>query len=399
MQKYDCLIVGAGIVGLLAGYKLLKKHPNLKLLILEKESDIATHQTGRNSGVIHSGLYYKPGSLKAKNCIEGRKELIEFCNKFSVPVENCGKIIAATNEDEIKILYDLEKRGKANGIENLKIIDKDEIKEIEPYVNAVKALKVPSCSIVNFKEVCIKVLEEIKKFGGEVILNEKVEKIKITEDSIIITTKHDEFKTKKLINCAGLYSDKIAKMAIPDKKMDMKIIPFRGEYYDIIPEKKHLIKNLIYPVPDPNFPFLGVHLTKMINGNREAGPNAVFAFSKEGYKKTDFNMGEFFESIFYKGFLKIALKHWKMGMFEMYRSFSKKEFLKSVQKFLPDLRMEDIVSGNSGVRAQAIGKNGEMIDDFCILQEQNQIHVLNAPSPAATASFAIGEKIAELAYE
>ena len=399
MQKFDFLIIGAGIVGLSTAYKLLKKDSSLNVVVLDKEPKIASHQTGNNSGVIHSGLYYKPGSLKAKNCRKGRDELIDFCNSFDIPVEKCGKIIVATNEKELPRLYDLEKRGNANKVEGLEIISKEEAREIEPNVNVIKAIKVPNASIVDYKEVCKKLKQEIERLGGQILLNEKVLKIVPEQSSIKVITKKSEYITKNLINCAGLHSDRIAKMAKPKRKIKLKIIPFRGEYYDLKEEKKDLIKGLIYPVPDPKFPFLGVHLTKMIDGSVEAGPNAVFAFAREGYKKTNINIKDCLDSFLYPGFLVVAVKYWKMGLFEMYRSFSKKAFLKSLQKLVPSLQMDDIVTGNAGIRAQAIDSRGKLLDDFAIIKEKNQVHVLNAPSPAATAGLAVGEYVANLALD
>ncbi|HEU65019.1 MAG TPA: L-2-hydroxyglutarate oxidase [Chlamydiae bacterium] len=399
MEKVDFLIIGAGIVGLASAYQILKKQKNISLIILEKESEISQHQTGRNSGVIHSGLYYKPGSLKAKNCLAGRKELLDFCKEFGILTKKCGKVIVATEEKELKALYELEKKGKANKVEGLEIISKERLKEIEPNVRAIKALNVPSCAIGDFLKISNKLKEQIEKLGGQFFLNQKVIDIKKENDEFLVITQNRTFKTKKLINCAGLFSDRIAKMAMPNKKLPLKIIPFRGEYYDIVDEKKDLINALVYPVPDPKFPFLGVHLTRMINDTVHAGPNAVFAFAREGYTKTDVNMKDLVDSLLYKGFIKVGFKYWKMGLFEMYRSFSKRAFLKSMQKMLPEIGINDITPGKAGIRAQAIDRNGKLVDDFAIEKEENQIHVLNAPSPAATACLSIGKYIAKLAIE
>jgi (S)-2-hydroxyglutarate dehydrogenase len=398
MEKADYIVIGAGIVGLASAYQILKKNNNLKLFVLDKESSIASHQTGKNSGVIHSGLYYKPGSLKANNCYEGRKMLFEFLDENSIKYDKCGKVIIATNEKELPRLFDLEKRSQANKVEGIKVLSKEELKEIEPHIEAIKALKVASCSIVDFLKVAEKLKEKIEQMGGKVILDQEVKNIKKEKDTIIIVTTKDTFLCKNLINCAGLYSDKIAKMGLKEK-INVKIVPFRGEYYDIVEEKKNLIKALVYPVPDPQFPFLGVHLTKNIYEHVHVGPNAVLAFARQGYKKSDVNLKELLEILFYKGFIKVGLKYWKMGLFEMYRSFSKKAFLKSVQKMLPVIEMKDLKKGSAGIRAQAVDKTGKLLDDFSIIKNENQVHVLNAPSPAATASLAIGKHIANLALE
>lgn len=397
MEKIDYLIIGGGIVGLSTAYQILKEKKNINLIVLEKEDKISTHQTGRNSGVIHSGLYYKPGSLKAINCIKGRKELLDFCLEFEVPFEKSIKLIIATDEKELSGLQELEKKGIANGVEGLEIISKEEVKEIEPHIDSIQALKVPNCYIIDYLDVSKELRKQIEHLGGKVLLNQRVIGIDDKNDEMVIKTQNDSFRTKKLINAAGLYSDRIAKMAMQGKKIPIKIIPFRGEYYELKDEKKHLVKGLVYPVPDPKFPFLGVHLTRMIDGSVHAGPNAVFAFSREGYKKRDINFRDLIESLSYPGFIKVGLKYWKMGLFEMYRSFSKKAFLKSLQKMLPEIGVNDIVPGPSGIRAQAVDRKGKLLDDFAIMKENNQVHVLNAPSPAATASFAIGRHIAALA--
>lgn len=399
MEKIDYLIIGAGIVGLASAYQILKKEKNIYVCVLEKEEDIALHQTKRNSGVIHSGLYYKPGSYKAKNCLDGRKELIEFCDKFKIKHEKCGKIVVASSEKDLPQLYELERRGKANGVEDLKIISKEEIKEIEPNVTAIKALKVPSCEIVDYFEVSKEMKKQIESLGGRVLLNQKVIDIKKENNFFLVITPTKTFKAKNIINCAGLYCDRIAKMAMPDESLPLKIIPFRGEYYEISEDKKHLVKALIYPTINPEFPFLGVHMTRMIDGSVEAGPNAVLAFAREGYTKTKINIKDLSESLFYPGFIKMGLKYWKMGLFEMYRSYSKRAFLSSIQKLIPQIELKDIKKADSGIRAQAIDKQGKLVDDFAIIQKENMIHVLNAPSPAATASLAIGKYITNLALK
>ncbi len=397
MKKFDVGIVGAGIVGLATALQIQKIKPDWTVLVLEKENKAAKHQTGNNSGVIHSGIYYKPGSLKAKNCKEGYDLLLEFLKENNIPFELCGKIIVATTENELEALDNIYKRGIENGLENLRYINQNEIKEIEPYSSGIKGIFVPQTGIVDYKEVSEKYAEIIQKNGGEIHFNEKVVGLKIENNSNIIKTSKSEYDCNVVINCAGLYSDKVCSMSIPN--LDVKIIPFRGEYYSIKNSKKHLVKHLIYPVPDPNFPFLGVHFTRRITGEIEAGPNAVLAFKREGYKKSDINFSEILETLSWKGFRKVVLKYWKTGLGEMHRSFSKFAFTKALNKLLPDLKTEDLEKGGAGVRAQACDKNGGLIDDFCIRQNQKQIHVLNAPSPAATSSLAIGKTIAEMAIK
>uniref|UniRef100_A0A832DGY3 L-2-hydroxyglutarate oxidase n=1 Tax=Ignavibacterium album TaxID=591197 RepID=A0A832DGY3_9BACT len=392
-KNYDLIFIGGGIVGTASALQLLLKK-NLRILLLEAEDSLARHQTGNNSGVIHSGLYYKPGSLKALNCTRGREMLYEFCQKHSIPFDRCGKIVVATDESEIPALRMLEERGIANGLVGIKRLTKEEIKEYEPYANGIEALYIPQTGIVDYVAVTNKYAKLIIKNGGEIKLNAKATSIKVTCNEIVVVTENDEFKAKYLVNCAGLYSDKVARMS--GINPDVKIIPFRGEYYELKKEKQHLVKNLIYPVPDPQFPFLGVHFTRMIHGGVEAGPNAVLAFKRTGYKKTDIDLSQIAEMIFYSGFWKMAKKYYKMGFEEFRRSFSKKLFVKSLQKLIPDLTEDDIVPGGSGVRAQALDLDGKLLDDFRIIQTDKMIHVLNAPSPAATASLSIGDTISDM---
>jgi len=394
--KYDVIIVGGGIVGLATALNIKEKQPNLKLLILEKEEAIAKHQTGNNSGVIHSGLYYKPGSLKAINCINGYHKLVEFCEKYEIQFDLCGKIVVATSEEEIPLLNNLYERGIQNGLKNLTLLKEGELKEYEPHVAGIAGIHVPQTGIVDYVKVCEKYAEVIQSLGGEIKFNEKVKNI-LSKDSNTVITNVGEYESKLVINCAGLYSDKIARLT--EKKLNVKIIPFRGEYYTLTKEKQSLVKNLIYPVPDPNFPFLGVHFTRMMKGGVEAGPNAVLAFSREGYKKSDINILELAETLAWPGFQKVALKYWKTGMGEMYRSFSKAAFTKALQKLIPEIQEKDLSPGGAGVRAQACDKNGGLIDDFLIFEDAKTINVCNAPSPAATSSLSIGEKVAEMAFE
>lgn len=393
-MNYDIIIIGAGLVGLATAYQTKLKNPDSKILILEKENNVALHQSGHNSGVIHSGIYYKPGSLKAKNCIEGYNSVINFAEKHSIRYDLCGKIIVATSQQELPLLDNIYKRGVENGLQNLKYLSREEFREIEPHCEGVKAIKVPQTGIIDYPGIAKKIKELFEELGGEVRLNNEVKNIIDKGSEIIVSTNVSEFKTKKLISCAGLYSDKITKMT--NEKNDVVIIPFRGEYYKIKDEKKYLVKHLIYPVPDPSFPFLGVHFTRMIDGIIEAGPNAVLAFKKEGYHFFDFNFNEAMQTMLWPGFRKIVAKYGKTGMGEMHRSLSKSAFTKALQKLLPEIQENDLVPGGSGVRAQACDRNGGLIDDFDIVKNGNIIHVRNAPSPAATSCLSIGNTISEL---
>lgn len=390
---YDCIVVGAGLVGLSTAYHLKMKNPNFKILILEKEGAVSQHQSGHNSGVIHSGIYYRPGSLKAKNCLEGYSSIIKFAEDHQIKYDLCGKIIVATNEQEIPLLENIYSRGIQNGLQDLKFLSKEEFREIEPHCEGVKAIKVPQTGIIDFPGLARKLQELFQNLEGEISFNAEVTGI-LENECIVVQTPKGEFKTKKLIACAGLYSDKLSQMT--EKEKDFIIVPFRGEYYQLKEEKKYLVNHLIYPVPDPNFPFLGVHFTRMIDGNIEAGPNAVFAFKREGYKFSDFNLSETLDILIYPGFWKIAAKYGKTGLGEIYRSVSKAAFTKALQKLMPEIREEDLIPGGAGVRAQALNKNGNLIDDFDILKKGNVIHVRNAPSPAATSCLSIGDKISSL---
>lgn len=396
-MKYDLIIVGGGIVGLATALKVKQANPALKLLILEKEKDIAIHQTGHNSGVIHSGLYYKPGSLKATNCIRGYTELIQFCQEENIPYELCGKIVVATSPEELPIMEGLYERGEQNGLTGMKKLSVEELKEYEPHVNGLGGILVPQTGIVNYQVVAQHYLARVKNLGGEIAFGEKVKAVHRKGSTIEIVTENTTFQTNLMVNCAGLYSDKLAKMTLPH--INFKIIPFRGEYYQLSQEKEYLVKNLIYPVPDPNFPFLGVHFTRMIGGGIEAGPNAVLAFRREGYTRTAFHLGEFGETIGWPGFQKVAYKYWRTGMGEMYRSWSKAAFTKALQKLMPEITAADLIPGGAGVRAQACDKDGGLIDDFLILEGEGVVNVCNAPSPAATSSLSIGQTVADLALK
>jgi L-2-hydroxyglutarate oxidase len=393
-MKSDILVIGGGIVGLATAYQLQMANPGLKIRVLEKENSVASHQTGNNSGVIHSGIYYKPGSLKAVNCRTGYKMLLDFCNQNQIKYELCGKLIVATNDYEIPALLKIQERGIENGLKGIRLIEKEEIKDYEPYTKGVKAIQVPETGIVNYLHVSEKLASLISQNEGEVTTGTKVTGIKVLNNVIYVETNDKTYQSKLLVNCAGLYSDKIAEMALG--KLDIRIVPFRGEYYKIREEKRYLVKNLIYPVPDPSFPFLGVHFTRRIDGEIEAGPNAVLAFGRESYRKSQINFNELYETLTWPGFVKVASKYWKTGFGEMYRSFSKSEFTRALQKLLPEIREADLLPGGAGVRAQACERNGMLTDDFYIKETDNMVHVLNAPSPAATSSLAIGKAIAEM---
>lgn len=397
-MTYDIIIVGAGIVGLATAKKILDKNPNIKLLILEKETTIAKHQTSNNSGVIHSGLYYKPGSLKAKNCIDGYKQIIDYCNEESIPFEITGKIVVATKQDQLNQIDLLYNRGIENKLDGIKKISKDELLEYEPHVTGISGLWVPQTGIVDYNAVSVAFLRNIKLKGGEINFNQKVKKVIKFNNYISIITASVSYDTKLVINCGGLYSDEITKMSDTSYN-DVRIIPFRGEYYKLKPEKEYLVNNLIYPVPDPNFPFLGVHFTRMMKGGVEAGPNAVLAFKKEGYKKTSFDFIDFYKTITWPGFQKVAIKYWQTGIGEFYRSFSKTAFTRALQELIPEINETDLVEGGAGVRAQACDRTGGLLDDFSIVESDRMINVVNAPSPAATSSLSIGETISKIALE
>ena len=394
-MDYDVIVIGAGIVGLASALKIKENNPALRVLILEKENRVAAHQTGNNSGVIHSGIYYKPGSLKALNCRKGYQMLLDFCDKENIPYDLCGKLIVAINENEMERFEALYNRGLENGLANIKKISAEQIKDYEPFSKGIAAIHVPYTGIIDYTEVCKKIAEIFQtRFNGEIHLNKKVIGVKAKNGETTVTTVSENYSAKVVVNCCGLYSDKIAKHTISD--LDVRIIPFRGEYYTLSKEKTNLVKNLIYPVPDPAFPFLGVHFTRRIDGKVEAGPNAVFAFKREGYKKTSFKFSEAWESLTWRGFQKVMFSYMKMGMGEYYRSFNKSAFTRSLQTLVPSITKKDIVTGGAGVRAQACTRAGSLADDFLIYEKPGIINVCNAPSPAATASLAIGKKIATI---
>ena len=393
----DVIIIGGGIVGLATAYKLLEQKPELKLRILEKEKSIGLHQSGHNSGVIHSGIYYKPGSVKAKNCRRGVEELLLFCDKFNVQYDLCGKVIVAVNLEEVNRLDALYKRGLENGISNIRIVDSQELKDLEPHATGIKAIHVPSTGIINYTSVVDELGKQIIKRGGEIKTKATVKGFVRKASECIVNTQMCDYPTELVINCAGLYSDKIAQLA--GENSSISIIPFRGEYYVLKPESRHLVNSLIYPVPDPRLPFLGVHFTRRIDGSVEAGPNAVLATAREGYRRRDFNFQETWELLTNPGVWKIGRNYWKTGMGEYTRSLFKPLFVKALQYLVPAIQGSDLVTGGSGVRAQAMDETGKLLDDFCIVQSERFIHILNAPSPAATASFAIGSTIADQAFQ
>lgn len=393
-RVYDIAIIGGGIVGLATAMEM-SHTGKMSIIVIEAEGRLAAHQTGNNSGVIHSGLYYKPGSLKAINCAKGRELLYDFCQTHDIPHERCGKIVVAVTEGEIANLEKLQERGIANGLQGIKRLGAEEIKEYEPHAAGVAGLFVPDTGIVDYVKVTEKYAEIFKTNGGLIKLNARVRRIKKVKKEILLQTTAGDIVCKNLVNCAGLNSDRIARMS--GVAPGLKIVPFRGEYYEIKADKHYLVKNLIYPVPDPQFPFLGVHFTRMIDGGVEAGPNAVLAMKREGYKKYDFSFRDNFELLFYKGSWIMGFKHWRMGMGEMYRSLNKSAFTRALQRLLPEIQKEDLKAGGAGVRAQALEPNGFLVDDFRIKEASNMVHILNAPSPAATASINIGKTIAAIA--
>jgi (S)-2-hydroxyglutarate dehydrogenase len=393
-SHHDVIIIGGGIVGLAVALEMTRRLPRLNLLLLEKEARVGQHQSGHNSGVIHSGVYYKPGSLKAWLCVEGARAMIEFCGTHNIPHQICGKVVVATREEELPRLEELHRRGEANRLTGLRLIGPDQLREIEPHASGVRALVVPSTGITDYAAVCEKYSELICGNGATIRTSTKVTGLR-TGDDINVETNNGSFAAKYLINCAGLFSDRIAHMA--GCNSDVIIVPFRGEYYDLTAERASLVHALIYPVPDPQFPFLGVHFTRRITGTVDAGPNAVLAFRREGYQRSDFNLYDLATSLAFPGFWRMAAKHWRSGMVEFHRSFSKTAFVRALQRLLPEMRGKDLVPGGSGVRAQALKRDGTLVDDFQFVPAGRMLHVLNVPSPAATASLVIGREIVRTA--
>ena len=393
-KNYDLVVIGGGIIGLATAMRVTEEFPDLKVAVLEKETEVAQHQTGHNSGVIHAGIYYAPGSQKANFCSSGGVLLREYCDKHNIKYDMCGKLIVAVNDNEVPMLMDLYERGTANGALGLKIIEKEEITDYEPHSTGVKAIFSPNTGIIDYTEVSKSYATQMMEAGGDLITGTELKSISEKDGQIYLETTEGTITAKKILNCAGLHADRVAKMMGVD--MGVKIIPFRGEYFSLIPERSDMVKGLIYPVPNPNLPFLGVHFTRRVNGSVEAGPNAVLAFAREGYKKTKINFGDAFETLTYSGFLKMSLKYWTVGMKEQYRSLVKGSFVKSLQTLIPEITGKDLYSPGAGVRAQAIAKNGALLQDFSIAETENAIHVLNAPSPGATASLTISKYILDL---
>ena len=396
-SRRDVVIVGGGIVGLAVALEITKRFPRLRLLLLEKEDGVGRHQSGHNSGVIHSGVYYKPGSQKARLCVEGARAMIEFCRAHDIPHQICGKVIVATHEEEFPRLEELRRRGEANGLAGLQMIGPEQLREIEPHASGLRALVVPSTGITDYAMVCEKYAEVIRAQGGTILTSTAVTGLRNRTDEVEVETSGPSFSTTYLINCAGLFSDRIAGLA--GGKPDVIIVPFRGEYYDLIPQRSSLVRALIYPVPDPQFPFLGVHFTRRVNGTVDAGPNAVLALRREGYRRTDFSPRDLASSLAFPGFWRMATKHWRYGLDEFHRSYSKPAFVRALQRLLPELREEDLIPGGSGVRAQALRRDGTLVDDFQFVPAGRMLHVLNVPSPAATASLVIGRTIVNTAKD
>jgi (S)-2-hydroxyglutarate dehydrogenase len=393
-QRYDVVIIGGGIVGLATAMALKTGSP-ASLAILEAEDRLAQHQTGHNSGVIHSGLYYKPGSLKARNCVTGREAMYRFCQEHGIAHERCGKVVVATDPRELPALDELERRGRANGLQGLRRLGPEAIREYEPHTSGIAGLLVPETGIVDYKQVAQIYADIIRKEGGEIRTRAQVHGCRRYADALVLETSRGAVQCRYLVNCGGLHADEVARLCGVDPQL--QIIPFRGEYYELVPERQYLVRNLIYPVPDPRFPFLGVHFTRMIHGGVEAGPNAVLAFKREGYGWEDVSAKDTLKMLVYPGFWRMVATYWKTGLGEMYRSLSQEAFVKALQKLVPELRLQDVRRAGSGVRAQAVAPDGALVDDFRIIEGERMVHVLNAPSPGATASISIGKAIAEMA--
>ena len=392
MQQADVAIIGGGIIGLATAYNFTQRFPERRVVVLEKEAQLAQHQTGHNSGVLHSGIYYKPGSLKAMNCRAGKQAMEAFCAAEEIAYEICGKVIVATSADELPALQRIYERGQENGV-RCAMIEREHLREIEPHTAGIKAIHVPESGIVNYPQVCERLAVRIQERDGRIITNALVTGMHRSGEQIVVNSLADDFTVNYVVNCAGLHSDRVT--GLSGQQPEVKIIPFRGEYYEVKPQAQHLCRHLIYPVPDPNFPFLGVHFTRMIRGGVECGPNAVLAFAREGYKKLDINAGDLLETLAYPGFRKLAAKYWQTGLGEMWRSFNKAAFVKALQRLVPEIRAEDLEPAHAGIRAQAIAPDGALVDDFLIQEMERIVNVGNAPSPGATASLNIGKLIVE----
>jgi L-2-hydroxyglutarate oxidase len=392
MQTTDVAIVGGGIIGLATAYRLSQRYPAVRAIVLEKEREIAQHQTGHNSGVLHSGIYYKPGSLRAKNCREGKLAMQQFCDAENIPYELCGKVIVAVDASELPQLERIYERGQANGV-RCALIDKERLREIEPHVRGVKAIHVPEAGIIDYRQVCERLAQRVIEHGGKVLTQARATAMFRRNGRMIVESTAGEVEARYVVTCGGLHSDRLTRLS--GQTPTVRIVPFRGEYYELKPSAQHLCRGLIYPVPDPNFPFLGVHFTRMIHGGVECGPNAVLAFAREGYYKTSFNLLDCLETLTYSGFLRLMARHWRAGMHELWRSLSKRAFVAALQRLVPEIRGEDLVSAPAGVRAQALTPQGELVDDFLIQESDLVINVCNAPSPAATASLNVGNLIVD----
>jgi len=396
-HHYDLAVIGAGIVGLATAREFLLRHPDLSVIVLEKESTIASHQSGHNSGVIHAGIYYAPGSLKARACLAGHRAMLAFCRERAIPFELCGKVIVALNKNELPRLEDLFQRGVTNGVEGLQLIGPERLRELEPYAVGLKAIFSPNTGIIDFKKVAYAYADDIQQYGGEIVTNCEVIALTRQSGQTLLRTQHlqdeAEINSRYVITCAGLQSDKLCQLS--GKKSNVQIIPFRGDYYVLSPKKRHMVRSLIYPVPDPRFPFLGVHFTRRLDGEVWAGPNAVLAFAREGYQRWKINLRDLRETLSFGGFWKLAAHYWKVGLTEMYRDYFKAGYVKELQRYMPELHADDLLPGPSGVRAQAVGADGRLVDDFLILQGENIVHVQNAPSPAATSSLIIARMIVD----
>lgn len=392
MPTRDVVIIGGGIVGLATAYRLLQARPDTRLIVLEKEDALAQHQTGRNSGVLHSGIYYEPGSLKAKNCRAGKEAMVAFCESENLPYEICGKVIVATEPDELPTLETIFDRGRANGVD-CEMIGPDRLRELEPHAAGLRAIHVPETGIVDYGAVSERLGDRIREMGGDIQTGARVERIVPINGTTMVYSTAGTVKTRTVVNCAGLQSDRVA--ALSGRTPDVKIVSFRGEYYQLREEARSLCRSLIYPVPNPNFPFLGVHFTRMIDGGVECGPNAVLAFAREGYTRTDFNLRDLAETLSYPGFLKLAATYWQTGIGEMWRSLRKQAYVRALQKLIPEIRAEDLEPAPAGVRAQAVTPEGDLLDDFMIEETGSMVSVCNAPSPAATSSLNIGQTIVD----
>jgi L-2-hydroxyglutarate oxidase len=391
---YDVAVIGGGIVGIATARALCERLSG-RLMVLEAETELGSHQSGHNSGVVHSGLYYRPGSLKARNCVEGRELLYRFCAEHGVPHERCGKVVVATTERELPALDELERRGRANGLQGLRRLQPEQIRELEPHIAGIAGLHVQETGIVDYPRVIAVQAELVRALGGEILLGARVEGVRRLGGEIVLETPRGAVRVRALVNCAGLQSDRVARLC--GVEPGLQIVPFRGEYYELRPERHHLVRNLVYPVPDPEFPFLGVHFTRMVHGGVEAGPNAVLAWKREGYRHRDISLRDLAQMAAYGGFWRMASRYWRTGLGEMYRSASKRAFVAALRRLLPELREDDVVRAGAGVRAQAVEPSGVLCDDFRIVEAAGMVHVLNAPSPAATASISIGQHIADLA--